>query len=80
MYEYNENTYISLIILTIILSILTIIANWKLYKKAGKPGCASLVPIYNYVILLQIAGLNWWYFLISVGCSILTATEAESLL
>ena len=63
MYKYNENTYISLIILTIILSIFTIIANWKLYKKAGKPGWASLVPIYNYVVLLQIAGLNWWYIL-----------------
>ncbi len=30
--------------------------NWKLYEKAGKPGWASIVPIYNIVVLHEIVG------------------------
>ena len=30
---------------------------WKLYVKAGKPGWAALIPIYNYVVLLEIVGI-----------------------
>lgn len=30
--------------------------NWKLYEKAGKPGWASLVPIYNIIVLHEIVG------------------------
>ena len=32
---------------TMIVSIVTIVAMWKLFKKAGKPGWASIIPIYN---------------------------------
>jgi predicted permease len=30
--------------------------NWKMYEKAGKPGWASIVPIYNIVVLHEIIG------------------------
>lgn len=30
--------------------------NWKLYEKAGKPGWASIVPIYNIIVLHEIVG------------------------
>jgi hypothetical protein len=30
--------------------------NWKMYEKAGKPGWASIVPIYNIVVLHEIVG------------------------
>ena len=33
------------------LIIFGIIINWKLFNKAGKPGWASIVPVYNMVIL-----------------------------
>ena len=35
---------------------LTIVGMWKMFTKAGKPGWASLIPIYNIVVLGQIAG------------------------
>ena len=35
---------------------LTIMGMWKMFTKAGKPGWASLIPIYNIVVLGQIAG------------------------
>jgi hypothetical protein len=30
--------------------------NWKMYEKAGKPGWASIIPIYNIVVLHEIIG------------------------
>lgn len=35
-------------------SILIIVSLWKIFKKAGKPGWASIVPIYNMIVLLEI--------------------------
>ena len=37
---------------------------WKMFTKAGEPGWASLVPIYNAIVVLRIAGKPWyWLFL-----------------
>ncbi len=37
---------------------------WKVFEKAGKPGWASIVPIYNAIVLLQIAGKPGWWVLL----------------
>jgi hypothetical protein len=37
---------------------------WRVYEKAGQPGWASLVPIYNIIVLLRIAGERWWCILL----------------
>ena len=47
-------------------TILSIIAMWKIYTKAGKPGWASIIPIYNIVVLFEIVGLQWWHVLIAI--------------
>ena len=40
---------------------------WKTFAKAGKPGWACLVPIYNIVVMLQIAGRPiWWMVLLFI--------------
>ncbi|WP_430817716.1 DUF5684 domain-containing protein [Carboxylicivirga sp. RSCT41] len=39
-------------------------ANWKIYEKAGKPGWASLIPIYNILVLLDIVGKSRWLALL----------------
>jgi hypothetical protein len=42
-------------------------AMWKVFAKAGEPGWAVLVPIYNIVVLLKIAGKpTWWLVLLLV--------------
>ena len=51
-------------IVILIIAILTIVANWKVFEKAGKPGWASLIPVYNMVVLYQIVGLNPWLLLL----------------
>jgi hypothetical protein len=37
---------------------------WKTFSKAGKPGWACLVPIYNIVVMMQIAGRPAWWTLL----------------
>jgi hypothetical protein len=40
---------------------LMIISMWKVYEKANKPGWAAIVPIYNLIIMLEIAKKpTWW--------------------
>lgn len=37
---------------------------WKIYVKAGKPGWAAIIPIYNVLVQLEIVGRPWWYLLL----------------
>ena len=34
---------------------------WKLFVKAGEPGWAALVPVYNLIVLLKITGKPLWW-------------------
>ena len=42
----------------LIISVITIIANWRIFTKAGEKGWKCLIPIYNTVVLFKIAGLS----------------------
>ncbi|HTB82251.1 MAG TPA: DUF5684 domain-containing protein [Candidatus Sulfotelmatobacter sp.] len=57
---------IGLFVLAIELAIIVaIIAGmWKVFVKAGKPGWAAIVPIYNVIVLLEIAGKPLWWILL----------------
>ena len=37
---------------------------WKVYAKAGQPGWAALVPIYNLYILMKVVGRPGWWLLL----------------
>ena len=39
---------------------------WTIYKKAGKPGWACIIPIYNIIVLLEIVGKPWWWLLLMI--------------
>jgi hypothetical protein len=56
----------SLVIMSISVGILVIITagTWRTYEKAGEPGWACLVPIYNLIVWLRIAGERWWCVLL----------------
>ena len=44
--------------------VLMIAGMWKVFVKAGKPGWAAIIPIYNMVVLCEIAGKPaWWVIL-----------------
>lgn len=44
--------------------VVVIIGFWKVFEKAGQPGWAAIVPIYNGYILLKIAGRPGWWLLL----------------
>lgn len=48
-----------------ILMVFEILCVWRVYKKAGKPGWASIVPVYNIIVMLEIAQLPVWYIFLS---------------
>ena len=51
-------------------ALLVVAANWKVYSKAGKPGWACIIPIYNVVVLLEIVGRpTWWIVLALFPCT-----------
>ena len=45
------------------ITVALVVALWKLFVKAGRPGWATLIPIYNTVTLLQITGRSGWWLL-----------------
>ena len=51
----------------LIMVVPSIVGLWKLFAKAGKPGWAAIVPVYNIVVWCQVVGRPvWWVALFFV--------------
>ena len=48
----------------LLIALLLIVAMWKVFTKAGQPGWASIIPIYNLYIWCKIVGRPWWWILL----------------
>ena len=46
--------------------VVIIAANWKIFTKAGKPGWASIIPIYNIIVFLEIIGRPAWWIILAI--------------
>jgi len=47
--------------------IFMLVVQWKIFEKANKPGWGCIVPIYNTILQLEIAGRPlWWIFLMFI--------------
>lgn len=51
----------ALLIPVLIASAVLIIANWKLFSKAGQPGWAAVVPVYSNIVLLEVQKRPVWW-------------------
>lgn len=51
-------------VLSLAISVLTLVAMWKLFVKAGRAGWKCLIPFYNTYCLYDIAWGNGWLFLL----------------
>jgi hypothetical protein len=52
------------IVVIVLVVILEIAGMWRVFEKAGQPGWAAIIPIYNYYVLLKIVGKpGWWLVL-----------------
>ena len=60
---------VTLFLVILALYVLLVIAEWKIFTKAGRPGWAALIPIYNSYVLFDIIygqGLKFLLLLIPV--------------
>lgn len=52
------------IIFCLAIVIIVVAGMWKAFEKAGQPGWACIIPIYNVYIMLKIGGKpGWWLIL-----------------
>jgi len=60
-----------MIILYLALCLIMAISGWKVFSKAGKPGIASIIPIWNIVVMVEIAGkpVSWVLLILLVPCA-----------
>jgi len=60
---------VGLVVLIVYLAliVLMIVAWWKVFAKAGQPGWAVLIPVYNAYVMLVVAGKpGWWLILFCI--------------
>jgi hypothetical protein len=51
----------------ILIAIFMIAALWKVFTKAGRPGWAAIIPIYNAYVQIKIVGRpGWWLILLFI--------------
>ena len=55
-------------IFEIVLSVIIIAAMWKIFSKAGEPGWAAIIPIYNLFVWCKIVGRPAWWILLLLIC------------
>lgn len=68
--EYITSLFSGVFLLVLgVIVIVGVVSLWKIYSKAGKPGWVVIIPIYNYLVLLEIVGRPWWWLiLILIPC------------
>lgn len=47
----------------LLIMLVCIVAEWKVFVKAGEPGWACLIPVYNVYVIFKIALGNGWLLL-----------------
>jgi VIT1/CCC1 family predicted Fe2+/Mn2+ transporter len=55
---------IIILLLQLAIAVLIIAGIWKTFTKAGQPGWAAIIPIFNFYILLKVASRPWWWLLL----------------
>jgi hypothetical protein len=54
-------------IISLVIVVFLIISMWRVFSKAGQPGWAIFIPIYNAYVLCKVAGkLGWWVILMLI--------------
>jgi uncharacterized membrane protein YhaH (DUF805 family) len=55
------------IIIYLAILVVVIAGVWKAFEKAGAPGWAAIIPIYNYYVMVKMAGKEgWWVILLFI--------------
>lgn len=60
---------IIMFLIYLVIIVVFIASMWKIFTKAGKPGWAAIIPIYNLIVLLEVVGRPLWWILIYLICA-----------
>ena len=52
------------LVFVLAIAVVMLISMWKVFSKAGQPGWAILVPIYNLITLLKVVRKPVWWILL----------------
>lgn len=66
-------------LLSIVLLAVVIAGAWKTFEKAGEPGWAAIIPLYNLWVMVRISDNAWWFALLFVPLVQLIAVIKVSL-
>ncbi|MCH5210550.1 MAG: hypothetical protein J1F01_06245 [Oscillospiraceae bacterium] len=73
----GSNTVSSIV--SLIIWVLTIIAEWKIFTKAGEKGWKAIIPIYSGYILFKIVWKTKWFWLGLVGAVVFSILYSAAL-
>jgi len=62
--DFGNLVTIVCLVLVIAILVFLIASIWKVFVKAGQPGWAAIVPIYNVVVMLRIVGRPLWWIVL----------------
>lgn len=62
--DTNYGIPTGIVIFYLILLVVVIAGMWKAFEKAGQPGWACIIPIYNIYIMTKIGGKPGWWVLL----------------
>jgi hypothetical protein len=54
----------TIFLISLFIIIIYVVANWKIYVKAGEDGWLSIIPLLNFYVLLKIVGKPGWWLLL----------------
>lgn len=64
----SSGPFVAILLITSLISLfigsITIVSLWKIFTKAGKPGWASIIPIYNIIVILEIVKRPIWWLVL----------------
>lgn len=73
--------WIAILSLAIVLA--SVVALWRIFEKAGAPGWASLIPLYNMHVLYKLcweAKFFWFQILLSIAARVLQGVDDTGML
>lgn len=48
----------------LVIAVFFAVCLWKIFVKAGKPGWAAIIPVYNIIVMFEIVGMPSWYIVL----------------
>ena len=53
-----------LLVVYLVILVLVVAGLWRVFTKAGEAGWKAIIPIWDVLVLLRIAGRPWWWIIL----------------